>query len=200
MGGDFEDDDGFISYVETLDEAERSRLRTWENESLIFSTSLMNERSEDDLPVDDSHVDVRATTPTQSEVDSHSSLEALAAGALRRFNAQAVETFRFKCYYPGCSAPLFKTQYLLNSHAKVHSSTRPHYCPIRGCLRGKGGKGFKRKNEMIRHGLVHESPGYVCPYCKDREHRYPRPVSLQRLVSQSKKDNGNNFCPSATSH
>jgi hypothetical protein len=33
---------------------------------------------------------------------------------------------------------------------------------------------------MIRHGLVHESPGYVCPYCVDREHKYPRPDNLQR--------------------
>jgi hypothetical protein len=33
---------------------------------------------------------------------------------------------------------------------------------------------------MIRHGLVHESPGYVCPFCPDRDHRYPRPDNLQR--------------------
>ncbi|RWA08023.1 hypothetical protein EKO27_g7094 [Xylaria grammica] len=30
---------------------------------------------------------------------------------------------------------------------------------IKGCPRSEGGKGFKRKNEMIRHGLVHDSPG-----------------------------------------
>jgi hypothetical protein len=88
----------------------------------------------------------------------------------------------FQCTYPGCSAQPFQTQYLLNSHANVHSSNRPHYCPVKGCPRGEGGKGFKRKNEMIRHGLVHESPGYVCPYCVDREHKYPRPDNLQRLV------------------
>jgi hypothetical protein len=86
----------------------------------------------------------------------------------------------FQCTYPGCSAQPFQTQYLLNSHANVHSSNRPHYCPVKGCPRGEGGKGFKRKNEMIRHGLVHESPGYVCPYCVDREHKYPRPDNLQR--------------------
>jgi hypothetical protein len=34
---------------------------------------------------------------------------------------------------------------------------------LMGCSRGKGGKGFKRKNEKIRHGLVHDSPGYACP-------------------------------------
>ncbi len=84
------------------------------------------------------------------------------------------------CKVVGCGAPPFQTQYLLNSHANVHSSARPHYCPVKGCSRSEGGKGFKRKNEMIRHGLVHDSPGYVCPFCPDREHKYPRPDNLQR--------------------
>jgi hypothetical protein len=30
--------------------------------------------------------------------------------------------------------------------------------------------------------LVHDSPGYVCPFCADREHKYPRPDNLQRYV------------------
>lgn len=89
----------------------------------------------------------------------------------------------FVCRYPNCNAQPFQTQYLLNSHANVHSQNRPHYCPVAGCPRAEGGKGFKRKNEMIRHGLVHESPGYVCPYCVDREHKYPRPDNLQRSVN-----------------
>ena len=84
------------------------------------------------------------------------------------------------CKFPGCKAPPFQTQYLLNSHSNVHSSARPHYCPVKGCPRSEGGKGFKRKNEMIRHGLVHDSPGYVCPFCPDQEHKYPRPDNLQR--------------------
>ncbi|OAL05876.1 hypothetical protein IQ06DRAFT_210383 [Phaeosphaeriaceae sp. SRC1lsM3a] len=88
----------------------------------------------------------------------------------------------FRCEYPGCNALPFQTQYLLNSHTNVHSSNRPHYCPVPGCPRSEGGKGFKRKNEMIRHGLVHQSPGYVCPFCPDREHKYPRPDNLQRHV------------------
>ncbi|KAF1935506.1 hypothetical protein EJ02DRAFT_124089 [Clathrospora elynae] len=88
----------------------------------------------------------------------------------------------FKCDYPSCNAAPFQTQYLLNSHTNVHSSSRPHYCPVKDCTRSEGGKGFKRKNEMIRHGLVHQSPGYVCPFCPDREHRYPRPDNLQRHV------------------
>ncbi|KAI1457096.1 hypothetical protein F4805DRAFT_458047 [Annulohypoxylon moriforme] len=88
----------------------------------------------------------------------------------------------FMCTVQGCNAPPFQTQYLLNSHANVHSSARPHYCSVKGCPRSEGGKGFKRKNEMIRHGLVHDSPGYVCPFCPDREHKYPRPDNLQRHV------------------
>ncbi|RCI13705.1 hypothetical protein L249_7896 [Ophiocordyceps polyrhachis-furcata BCC 54312] len=88
----------------------------------------------------------------------------------------------YVCDFSGCTAPPFQTQYLLNSHANVHSSARPHYCPVKGCPRSEGGKGFKRKNEMIRHGLVHDSPGYVCPFCPDREHKYPRPDNLQRHV------------------
>lgn len=105
----------------------------------------------------------------------------------------------FQCTYPGCTAQPFQTQvcfyhsfhtvqllipvkYLLNSHANVHSSIRPHYCSVKGCPRSEGGKGFKRKNEMIRHGLVHDSPGYVCPFCPDREHKYPRPDNLQRYA------------------
>lgn len=102
----------------------------------------------------------------------------------------------FKCDYPGCTAVPFQTQYLLryvqfsyfdkltltvcSSHRNVHSQSRPHYCPVKECPRSEGGKGFKRKNEMIRHGLVHNSPGYICPFCPDREHRYPRPDNLQR--------------------
>lgn len=88
----------------------------------------------------------------------------------------------FVCAVPGCPAPPFHTQYLLNSHANVHSSSRPWYCQVSNCPRSEGGKGFKRKNEMIRHGLVHESPGYICPFCPDREHKYPRPDNLQRHV------------------
>ncbi|KAL4916963.1 hypothetical protein BDW62DRAFT_211490 [Aspergillus aurantiobrunneus] len=97
-------------------------------------------------------------------------------------NLPPAQTGAFKCSHPGCTAPPFQTQYLLNSHANVHSQDRPHFCPVEGCSRGPGGKGFKRKNEMIRHGLVHNSPGYVCPFCPDQQHKYPRPDNLQRHV------------------
>lgn len=69
-----------------------------------------------------------------------------------------------------------------SSHANVHDSNRLYFCSVASCPRGPGGKGFKRKNEMIRHGLVHDGPGYVCPFCPDREHWYPRPDNLQRHV------------------
>jgi hypothetical protein len=111
----------------------------------------------------------------------------------------------YKCTYNGCNAMAFQTQYLLNSHMNVHSNTRTHFCPVKGCPRGPGGQGFKRKNEMIRwvndrkiqilknsilipflcrHGLVHTSPGYICPFCPDQQHKYPRPDNLQRHVRQ----------------
>jgi hypothetical protein len=73
---------------------------------------------------------------------------------------------------------LFST--IKNLQQELPSSNRPHYCPVKGCYRGEGGKGFKTKNEMIRHGLQHESLGYVCPYCVYRQHKYPRPDNLQR--------------------
>ncbi|SMR51974.1 unnamed protein product [Zymoseptoria tritici ST99CH_3D1] len=94
----------------------------------------------------------------------------------------------YRCDHPGCNAAPFQTQYLLTSHRNVHSQVRAHYCPVKGCPRSEGGKGFKRKNEMIRHGLVHSSPGYICPYCPDREHRYPRPDNLQRHVRVHHED------------
>ena len=64
-----------------------------------------------------------------------------------------------------------------SSHRNRHSENRPYLCEAEGC-----GKGFKRKNELKRHGLSHDSPGYVCPFCADRDHRYPRPDNLQRYA------------------
>jgi hypothetical protein len=88
----------------------------------------------------------------------------------------------FLCKVPGCKAPPFQTNYLLQSHTSVHSNDRPHFFPVQGCSRALGGKGFKRRNELIRHGLVHGSPGYTCPFCTEKEHKYPRPDNLQRHV------------------
>ncbi|KAJ5905400.1 uncharacterized protein N7473_002316 [Penicillium subrubescens] len=95
---------------------------------------------------------------------------------------RAEATGSYKCTHPGCTAAPFQTQYILNSHANIHSQDRPHFCPVDGCPRASGGKGFKRKNEMMRHGLVHNSPGYLCPFCPDQQHKYPRPDNLQRHV------------------
>ncbi|KAF3912232.1 hypothetical protein AA313_de0200473 [Arthrobotrys entomopaga] len=116
----------------------------------------------------------RNGTPKHGSIDSSQSSPSVAGG--------------FKCTKEGCTAAPFSTQYLLNSHANVHSEERPHFCPVPNCSRGEGGRGFKRKNEMIRHGLVHQSPGYVCPFCPDKEHRYPRPDNLQRHVKAHHKD------------
>ncbi|KAK4207816.1 hypothetical protein QBC37DRAFT_432872 [Rhypophila decipiens] len=88
----------------------------------------------------------------------------------------------YACTFPDCTAPPFQTQYLLNSHLNVHSSGRPYYCPVSGYPRAEGGEGFKRYEIMLRHGLVHDSPGYFCPVCPDREHKYLRPDNLQRHV------------------
>ena len=66
-----------------------------------------------------------------------------------------------KCSHPDCTAAPFQTRYLLNSHMNVHSDRRPYYCPIEGCDRGLEGRGFKRKNEMIRY--VSFQPIAWCP-------------------------------------
>jgi hypothetical protein len=120
------------------------------------------------------------TTPTPKDIASPESSNGpqLLNGPLPA-NGPFTST-AFKCTYAGCTAAPFQTQYLLTSHANVHSSSRPHYCPVKSCPRSIGGKGFKRKNEMIRHGLVHASPGYMCPFCAEQQHKYPRPDNLQR--------------------
>lgn len=114
--------------------------------------------------------------------NGHTTKLPLPANAVFPAPAATAPNGHYQCHHPGCSAAPFQTQYLLNSHATVHSSNRPHYCMVPGCPRGPGGQGFKRKNEMKRHGLVHDSPGYICPFCPEREHRYPRPDNLQRHV------------------
>ncbi|KAH9234433.1 hypothetical protein K456DRAFT_1749530 [Colletotrichum gloeosporioides 23] len=82
----------------------------------------------------------------------------------------------YRCTFKGCTAAPFKMQYLLE----------------RGCPRSEGGKGFKLKNEMIRHGLVHDYPGYCCPFCPDREHKFPRPSILERHVRVHHVDKSEN--------
>jgi hypothetical protein len=84
--------------------------------------------------------------------DSEGTPHANGGGGSPSSNGNGTSTTNsFKCVYPGCTSIPFQTQYLLNSHANVHSSSRPHFCPVAGCNRGPGGKGFKRKNEMIRY-------------------------------------------------
>ena len=85
-------------------------------------------------------------------------------------SASSTQNNIYQCTFPTCSAPPFGTQYLLNSHANVHSFSRPHYCNEPGCNRGPGGMGFKRKNEMIRCVPLANPPrARKCP---------PAPLSL----------------------
>ncbi|KAK3357322.1 hypothetical protein B0T25DRAFT_154658 [Lasiosphaeria hispida] len=122
------------------------------------------------------------SSTTETGSDQSGSTPAASIADKMSIEGLTIHSAVYHCNFAGCNAAPFQTQYLLNSHANVHSSARPHYCPVAGCPRSEGGKGFKRKNEMIRHGLVHDSPGYVCPFCPDREHKYPRPDNLQRHV------------------
>lgn len=153
-----------------------------------FYPSRRAPQSEDLTPVSaESHQSTTVSTETPSTADTMSTegtrpiLPPLSGGPYMGGGV-------FRCEHPGCTAVSFQTQYLLNSHANVHSQNRPHYCPVKDCSRSEGGKGFKRKNEMIRHGLVHRSPGYICPFCPEREHKYPRPDNLQRHVRVNHPD------------
>ncbi|KAJ4590483.1 hypothetical protein HRR82_000837 [Exophiala dermatitidis] len=103
-----------------------------------------------------------------------------------------VRPANYECTVAGCTAAPFHTLYLLNSHMNVHSEKRTHFCSVKGCPRGPGGTGFKRKNEMMRHALVHAPPIYVCPFCPDQQHKYPRPDNLQRHVRAHHKDRDRN--------
>ncbi|KAG9835561.1 hypothetical protein KCU98_g11521, partial [Aureobasidium melanogenum] len=154
--------------------------------SAISSSSLATGSSRDTMSSHHSHqsseAEIHSSAHTTPMETTPSSLEGPTKPPVPRLQSSTSSPSGFLCDHPGCAAPPFQTQYLLNSHANVHSSNRPHYCPVKGCSRSEGGKGFKRKNEMIRHGLVHDSPGYVCPFCPLREHRYPRPDNLQRHV------------------
>lgn len=146
----------------------------------FFASSSMNHR-----PSIDYNSSATGGTPNSTD-QSTSTTPATSTCMNDRMSIEGIANSQsgpYLCTFPDCTAPPFQTQYLLNSHANVHSLARPHYCSVPGCPRGEGGRGFKRKNEMIRHGLVHDSPGYVCPFCPDREHKYPRPDNLQRYAS-----------------
>ncbi len=110
------------------------------------------------------HTSTPATRPSPSQSDSHypiSEHESIPESELARIGSSEQPDRQilpsgsalqgYSCNFPGCTAPPFQTQYLLNSHTNVHSNQRPHFCPMEGCPRGPGGQGFKRKNEMIRY-------------------------------------------------
>ncbi|KUI64089.1 Zinc finger protein ZIC 5 [Cytospora mali] len=123
--------------------------------------------------------DQSASTPATSTHSTHSVADRMSLDGMAFSNPQ--EIGQYICKFEGCKAPPFQTQYLLNSHANVHSQSRPHYCPVKGCPRSEGGRGFKRKNEMIRHGLVHDSPGHVRVHHVDKDKDDP---ALRDVLSQ----------------
>ncbi|KAI9806018.1 MAG: hypothetical protein M1833_004425 [Piccolia ochrophora] len=69
-----------------------------------------------------------ARTGPQGELDDVGTTDASVPHQKQRLTNNG-----FRCSHPGCSALPFQTQYLLNSHANVHSQIRPHYCPVPGC-------------------------------------------------------------------
>ncbi|EXM12348.1 hypothetical protein FOTG_19151, partial [Fusarium oxysporum f. sp. vasinfectum 25433] len=87
----------------------------------------------------------------------------------------------YRCTHSGCIMGPFRRSFELTSHMKVHSSERLYHCTVQGCPRNVKGEGFKRRSEMVKHGLTHNSPGYICPFCSPKKvkHRYPRPDNLQ---------------------
>ncbi|KAG5975434.1 hypothetical protein E4U55_007691 [Claviceps digitariae] len=73
---------------------------------------------------------------------------------------------RYPCTFGGCQAAPFQTRYLLNSHKNVHSSARPHYCPVSGCSRSEG-------DNLQRHVRMHHVD-------KDKDDPLLREVLSQR--------------------
>ncbi|KAE8379818.1 hypothetical protein BDV26DRAFT_155374 [Aspergillus bertholletiae] len=72
----------------------------------------------------------------------------------------------------------------------VHSHDSFYFCPIDECPRGKGGEGFKSKNQMIRHSLVHNVPGYTCPFCPVSKKKYSHAIHLRQHVRDHHPDKG----------
>jgi hypothetical protein len=54
---------------------------------------------------------------------------------------------------------------------------------VEDCPKRFGGSapGFKRKNELVRHQLIHKELEFRCPWC-NKGHTYARPDNLQRHV------------------
>ncbi len=65
---------------------------------------------------------------------------------------ERTSTAPYRCPVKGCSI-FFSHQSLLSSHMNVHNVKRIYFCSVDGCPRGPGGRGFKRKNEMIRFAM-----------------------------------------------
>ena len=90
----------------------------------------------------------------------------------------------FTCKFVACSGRLFQTQDLLEYvifyydqcsdldvrliEIRYHINA-VHYCPIRGCARYQGRKGFADAAEKEIHLLMHSNDKYSCPFCWEPE-------------------------------
>ncbi|KAH6980498.1 hypothetical protein EDB80DRAFT_783577 [Ilyonectria destructans] len=110
-------------------------------------------------------------------------LHAIAAAAIRATARKSHEVESFASSIPGPvlvndshNEPRLQTGDVRPRFESL--PTQPSATPKESCCpRAEGGKGFKRKNEMIRHGLVHNSPGYVCPFCPGNTNTHAQTIS-----------------------
>ncbi|EXK26541.1 hypothetical protein FOMG_16866 [Fusarium oxysporum f. sp. melonis 26406] len=124
----------------------------------------------------------RSASISSSSIPDHMSIDGVA-------NPEHISA-SYRCTHSGCNAGPFRRPFELTSHMTVHSSERLYYCQVQGCSRREAGKGFKRKNELKRHGSTHNPPGYCCPFCPVGrvKRKYPRPDNLTRHVRGQHKD------------
>lgn len=117
-------------------------------------------------------------------VASFSSASSHTSPALRDFSILlSGDTALHYCTTVDCDAGPFKHKIDLESHEETHTFERQHQCPFPGCLRGMKGKGFRSKGAMLLHRLLHDYPGYQCPFCfsgAQGKHRFARSGHLKR--------------------
>ncbi|KAI1170120.1 hypothetical protein F4777DRAFT_595490 [Nemania sp. FL0916] len=127
----------------------------------------------------------------KSRLKSNSTSAAIAnsAGGTSADNTTRSQDDTFVCTFQSCTEK-FQTQYLLNAHATVHSSERPHFCPVRGCPRDrKGDKGFKQRSGVVRHyEFYHVLLKYACPFCSSSKRGYTRRDHLKHHVRRYHAD------------
>jgi hypothetical protein len=75
------------------------------------------------------------------------------------------------------------THYTFSSNIRILNefSSIVLVCYLLSAVRGLIG-GYKRMNTIMRHGIMHESPGYVCSFCSNQQHNYLQPDNIHRCV------------------